>query len=356
MPKKTRTDWRFVVVATLVVTCLLTLQLMGVEGAPSLHVMHRRQLITWATWIALAPGIIAAARRFPLGAGDRFAWLGRHLLFGGLFAVAAELLAPGLGRLFGVPLPGVWQAATPIGAVSTIAGDLLRYGLIAVSYQAIAYHRAVRERDQVAVRLRAELAEAKLANLEGRLHPHFLFNTLNAIAALVRQDPRAAEAMVEQLSDLLRASLQAHPLRETSLEEELRLTEQYLAIEQARYQTRLRATVDASDAARTGSVPQLILQPLVENAVRHGIAPRESGGAVTITASVRNATLVMTVEDDGVGLGNAPREQAGSGLGLRSVKARLAQLYGAEQSLDIDRLEPRGTRIRITMPYRAASA
>jgi signal transduction histidine kinase len=345
-----------VVAATLVVTCLLTLQLMGRSGAPAFHLLHNRQLITWAVWAALAPAIIAGARRFPFGEGDRLAWLGRHLVLGVLVSAASQLIAPALGSLFGVPVPAVWDGAAPAGVIATLSGDLLKYGLIAVSYQAIAYQGAVREREAVTARLRVELAEAKLANLEGKLHPHFLFNTLNAIAALVRRDPRAAETMVEQLSELLRASFQANPLREVPLEEELRLTEQYLAIEQARYQDRLRSTIEATSEARQAGVPQLILQPLVENAVRHGIAPRVAGGAVRVTASVDGGALVMTVEDDGVGLGNAPREQAGTGLGLSSVRSRLAQLYGTSQSFAVDRGASAGTRITITMPFRPAPA
>jgi LytS/YehU family sensor histidine kinase len=118
----------------------------------------------------------------------------------------------------------------------------------------------------------------------------------------------------------------------------------------------LHATLEASGAARRGQVPQLILQPLVENAVRHGIGPRESGGSLTVTAAVEHENLVMTVEDDGVGIGNAPAEQAGSGLGLSSVKSRLAHLYGARQRFEVSARSPTGTRVTITMPYRQALA
>jgi hypothetical protein len=346
-----RIDWRFAVAATLALTCLFTIQSMGLDGGPPFGLVHRRQLVSWGIWLALTPAIIAIARRRPLGLAGRGAWLGRQIILGLGVAAVATIGGTALRIWFGLADRAAALSAGVL--VPSLAGDLLRYALVALTYQAFAYHRAVRERDAVTAQLRVDLAEAKLASLEGRLHPHFLFNTLNSIAALVREDPRAAETMVEQLSELLRASLKAHPLREVPLDEELRLTEQYLAIQSVRFQDRLRATVSATGAARRGQVPQLILQPLVENAVRHGIAPRESGGSLTVTAAVENDRLVVTVEDDGVGVGHAPADQAGSGLGLSSVKARLEHLYGAG-GFAVRPREPSGTTITLTMPYRVA--
>jgi signal transduction histidine kinase len=346
-----RIDWRFAVGATLALTCLFTIQSMGLDGGPPFGIVHHRQMISWGIWLGLTPAIIAVARRRPLGATGRGAWLGRQVLIGLGFAGVAT--AASITFRIGFGLADRAPALSAGSIIPSLAGDLLRYALVALAYQAFAYHRAVRERDAIAARLRVDLAEAKLASLEGRLHPHFLFNTLNSIAALVRDDPRAAETMVEQLSELLRASLKAHPLREVPLDEELRLTEQYLAIQSVRFQDRLHTTVTATSAARRGQVPQLILQPLVENAVRHGIAPRESGGSLTVTAAVQNDQLIVTVEDDGVGIGNAPADQAGSGLGLSSVKARLEHLYGAGGFVVAPR-RPTGTTITLTMPYRVA--
>ena len=351
-----RVDWRFAALATLILTCLFTIQSMGTGGAPAFAMLHRRQTITWGIWLALTPAIIATSRRFPFGEGSRARWLWRHVALGGAFAAASAAIATAIRALLGTPVADALGPATPIALASNFAGDLLRYSLIAVSFQAYAYHRAVRDREALAARLRADLAEARLANLEGRLHPHFLFNTLNTIATLVREDPRAAETMVEQLSDLLRASLRSHPLREVPLDEELLLTEQYLAIQGVRYQQRLRSTLEATSAARLAHVPQLILQPLVENAVRHGIAPREAGGSLTVRAVVEHEMLVMTVEDDGVGIGNVPAGQGGSGLGLNAVRARLAHLYGARQRFEIGPRSPLGTRVTITMPYRPSLA
>ncbi len=339
-------------VATLLVTCLLTLVSMGAPGAPRFAILHDRQTITWLTWLLLAPGIIVAGRRFPFGATTPMRWLGGHVAIGVAFSLLSGGLAAVVRVLMGHRDDGV--AAAPL--ISTVAGGLLVYGLVTVGYQAIAAHRVARDREALAERLRADLAEARLTTLEGQLHPHFLFNALNSIAALVRVDPPQAETMLEQLSELLRATLRTNPMREVSLDEALHLTEQYLAIEQVRFQDRLRTTVEATGAARQGRVPQLILQPLVENAVRHGIAPLEAGGSVKVTARVDQDTLVMTVEDDGVGFGNSPPERAGSGLGLKSVRSLLAHLYGADQRFEVGPRTPTGTTVTIAMPYRPVVA
>jgi two-component system, LytTR family, sensor kinase len=350
-----RVGWLFIVVATLLVTCLFTLATMGGPGAPPFAVLHDRQTMKWIAWLVLTPGVIAAARRVPFGEGSPLGWLGRHLLIGAVFAGASYAVAAGLQALMTavMTMPASRAGLPPV--VPSLAAGLLIYGLIAVSYQAVAYQRAAREREALAVRLRADLAEARLAGLEGKLHPHFLFNALNSIAALVRIDPRQAETMLEQLSELLRAALRTGPTDEVALEEALRLVEQYLAIEQVRYQDRLRASIEASGEARRAKVPPLLLQPLVENAVRHGIAPREAGGAVRVTASVEEGTLVMTVEDDGVGIATKS-SQAGGGLGLRSVRALLAHLYGSKQRFEVGPRSPCGTLVTIALPYRPAVA
>ncbi|MEP6836014.1 MAG: histidine kinase [Gemmatimonas sp.] len=352
MPSTSRIDWRFAVIATLAVTCLFTLQSMGGENS-HFGMLHRREMMTWGLWVLLSPAIIFAARFNQFGERSVWSWFGRHLALAALFA----LLSGALGAVLRVALATYLDDPHTLSTAdiaANFAGDILRYSLISVAYQTFAYHRATRERAAMEARLRAELAESKLANLESGLHPHFLFNTLNSIATLVRKDPQAAETMVEQLSELLRASLKLHPLREVSLEEELTLIEQYLAIQSVRYQERLRCSIDASAAARAVNVPQLLLQPLVENAIRHGTGSRESGGAIAISAMLSGDTLTMVIQDDGVGFGNAPSSSSGTGLGLRSVESRLEHLYGAHQSFDIRKIAPTGTRVTITIANRAA--
>jgi sensor histidine kinase YesM len=314
-----------------------------------------RAAAAWTIWLLLLPFIIRAGRTNPLGAESRSRWVWKHLSLATVFAVVYSIFFAEFRTILGIPAQESFLNAIVTILVGNFASDVLRYSLISVAYQAWAYHRAVRERDAQAAKLRIDLAEAKLAVLEGRLRPHFLFNTLNAIAALIREDPSAAEAMVGQLSDLLRASLKADPLREATLGDELSLAEQYLAIEHARFQSRLEATLYATEAARSAYVPHLILQPLVENAVRHGISPRESGGCIWVRADQIGDRLVITIEDDGVGIGNSPPDLAGNGVGLGSVKSRLTHLYGADQKLDVEARRPSGTRVRIEIPFRTES-
>lgn len=245
MIARPRLDWRFAIVATLILTCLVTLASFGRPGAPPFSALHDAQTTTWLTWLVLSPAIIAAARRFPFGEGTPMRWLGRHFVIGVAFSVTSMLLAEIVRALMGAGVGG-HDFAIGVPLVSALATELLLYALIAVSYQALAYHRVARGREEVAERLRADLAESRLANLEGKLHPHFLFNALNSIAALMREDPRQAETMLEQVSELLHATLQSNPMHQVSLDDALHLTEQYLAIERVRFQHRLRATVSGS--------------------------------------------------------------------------------------------------------------
>ena len=160
--------------------------------------------------------------------------------------------------------------------------------------------------------------------------------------------------MIGELSDLLRASLSAEPSREIRLDEELAFTQKYLDLERVRFQDRLRVSIDASAEARCALVPHLLLQPLVENAVRHGIAPLEAGGSIAVAAGRQNGTLHVTVRDDGVGI-TATTNAEGRGIGLRGVRAKLLHLYGSGHRLDFTPVTPHGTVVDIEIPYRTAA-
>lgn len=357
-PKPPRVDWRLAVTCAVVLTVVFSIQQWATGGTRNLPMSFstafERQGVIWLSWLILTPLVIAVARRYPVFEAPRKRWLVWQILFATVFAVTHSLLVSIIRHALGVALvDNVIEGALNL-IISQPGRNFLTYAFIATAYHALAYHRAVRERDLRAARLEVDLAEAKLSSLESRLRPHFLFNTLNAIVALVRENPTGAEMMIGQLSDLLRASLKADPTREIPLDEEMRLAEQYLAIEQVRFQDRLHVSLEATDAAKRAYVPQLILQPLVENAVRHGIAPRESGGSVWVRAEQPNGRLRIVVEDDGIGMGNAPSPQAGNGLGLGGVKSRLAHLYGAEQTVSVSPRIPTGTRVVIELPYHDA--
>ena len=209
-----------------------------------------------------------------------------------------------------------------------------------------------RERDNAVLQatLQAELASARLQTLRLQLNPHFLFNALNSIASLVHSDTAKADTAIAALSSFLRASLAATRGEETTLEDELRLVDAYLEIESFRFEW-LTVDLDVPDALRSACVPAFVLQLLVENAIRHGLAPRRTPGRVLIAARLDGDRLELCVSDDGVGFG-APSGDSSLGIGLQNVRARLAQLHGADGTLTLGPSIPQGTVATIRIPYR----
>ena len=231
-----------------------------------------------------------------------------------------------------------------------VAGAVATYATHSHERFVLRYSRASHEGE----RLEARLAEARLQSLKLQLHPHFLFNTLNTITALITVDPRAAERMVSGLSDLLRLSLRNVGEQEVPLARELEILEHYLQIQQIRFRDRLRVSLDIEPAARSALVPNLLLQPLVENAIRHGIAPRAAPGHIRIQAAVRDATLELDVVDDGVG-DRSPGVRV-EGVGLGNTRVRLRSLYGARHRFEAGGGDGGGFAVRIAIPFRSGSA
>jgi signal transduction histidine kinase len=209
-----------------------------------------------------------------------------------------------------------------------------------------------RERDNAVLQatLQSELASARLQTLRLQLNPHFLFNALNSIASLVPSDAAKADTAIAALSSFLRASLSGTRGEETTLENELRLVDAYLEIEVLRFEW-LTVDLDVPDALRSACVPAFVLQLLVENAIRHGLAPRRTPGRVHIAARVSSERLTLSVSDDGVGF-SAGSGDSSLGIGLQNVRARLAQLHGADGKLTIEPAKPQGTVATIHIPYR----
>ena len=216
---------------------------------------------------------------------------------------------------------------------------------------AIRYFVEARERELQVARLSEQLSGARFAALQAQLNPHFLFNTLNTIAVLVRDGDRTgAVRIVEQLSDVLRRTLSRHRTNEVTLAEELDLVRQYLAIEQARFSDRLRPTFDIDDAVRSAAVPSFAVQHLVENAIRHGIARHSDAGYVGVTARRDHDTLEISVVDDGGGIDASAAELRGHGI--ENTRERLRALYGDRASLTVARAAAGGTVATLRVPYR----
>jgi len=216
--------------------------------------------------------------------------------------------------------------------------DLAVYWIIVGGMLASSYYVKYHDRE-------AQLARAELYALKAQLRPHFLFNTLNAISSLIRDEPLKAETMLSRLGDLLRITLRDHRADEVPLADELAFVDGYLEIEQARFGERLRVTRHIDPAALDALVPHLVLQPLVENAVRHGVGPRLAGGTVELRAERRGGTLALEVRDDGVGAA-----AFAEGVGLANTRARLAHLYGAEHRFAVTTSAGTGFSVAIEIP------
>lgn len=242
----------------------------------------------------------------------------------------------------------------PFGsAIMRINFSAAVYVIIACVAQAAASSRRAKERETQALALAAGLTRAKLDALRLQLQPHFLFNTLNALSALVHRDPRAADELIADLSELLRLSLESSA-NEVPLRRELEILDRYLAIEQTRLGDRLRVTREIDPAVLEELVPTFILQPLAENAVRHGIEPRLEPGHVTITARAAGEMLELIVADNGVGL----RPSAGTrrGIGLTNAEERLRTLHGDRARLELRAPETGGVAVVLTLPRHSSAA
>ena len=244
-----------------------------------------------------------------------------------------------------------WPSGRPAIRALLVSGPLYLFLLIAAAALGLLVVYMQRERDN-AVRqatLQAELASARLQTLRLQLNPHFLFNALNSIASLVRSDTAKADTAIAALSSFLRASLAVTRGEETTLENELRLVDAYLEIELLRFEW-LTVDLDVPDALRSACVPAFVLQLLVENAIRHGLAPRRAPGRLALAARRDGDRLELSVCDDGVGFGAQP-DASSLGIGLQNVRARLAQLHGPDGMLMLGPATPHGTVATIRIPY-----
>ena len=257
----------------------------------------------------------------------------------------APLASAMLGRRITVDNAFELFSGTVYHALALLAWSVLYFG--------IKHHEGRQVERERALRAEAHLHQAQLRALRYQLNPHFLFNTLNAISTLVVEG-RTDEAteMIARLSDFLRLTLAGEGVPEIPLAEELDFVERYLEIEQVRFGERLHVRVGAAPGLASHPVPALILQPLVENAIKHGVAPREAGGRIAVTARRAGSALVLTVEDDGPGLGDAAPTSAG-GIGLTNTRDRLRQRYGEGASLSLDATGDGGLRATISIPLAA---
>ena len=253
-------------------------------------------------------------------------------------------------------LVGWYEQLPPLPELlwTSVLNNLLMSWMIIGVAHAIIYAERERRRQQHAQELETQLANARLHALSSQLNPHFLFNTLNSIAEMVHRDAEVADRMLMALAALLRHSLDSGQAREVTLGEELELLEHYVSIEQMRLGPRLHFDCDVASDALGARVPHLLLQPLVENAIRHAIAPRIAPGSISVRARRAGGRLLMEVEDDGDA--QADPATKGAGIGLSTTRARLQGLYGPDHSFDVSRRPEGGTLARVDVPFRPSGA
>ena len=309
-------------------------------------------LVRWLPWAFFTPIIVFFIKRFPV---RKKKWLGPVLFHLGLSMIFTFIQAGIYNSFIGLfkGLIPVWNLRILTGLVySFIHFNVIAYGIVISIYYLFEYYRKFRERELRASRLETRLAQSQLEVLKMQLQPHFLFNTLHAISALIQKDTEAADKMISRLSDLLRFSLDNSGLQEVTLKEELELLKIYLDIEKTRFEDRLGVKYDIAEETLSAVVPNLILQPLVENAVRHGISPNVKGGMIKISSRRENDSLVVKVYDNGVGLKTNELVELKKGFGLANTIERLNQLYGDAGNFDLQNADGGGAVGTFKIPFR----
>src|SRR4051794_24089534 len=269
------------------------------------------ELIFSYLWLALTPVAIWLSKSFRIEGGQRFKSLSVHFVACVVLLLIDVLLFTIISIPFGwyANLNPFWNRYFLLILNFTPSNVMFYWGIVVIEH-ALDYYRKLQERELRASQLEAQLAQSQLQVLKMQLHPHFLFNTLNAISALIRESPDEADEMVSRLGDLLRMTLETAGVQEVPFKKELEFLKHYLNIEQTRFQDRLKVVMVIEPETLDGLVPSLILQPLVENSVRHGVAPRPEGGCIKIKAWRDDSLLRLEVEDDGPGLsGDAPPKE-----------------------------------------------
>ena len=312
----------------------------------------RGTLLQTLPWIPVTLAVIALTVRYPLARGRWRAHAVVHVLAAPVLAFAANILV----------VLGFWAMQGRFGGFATLVREgaiwatlrfhvaLLIYAAILAITQGALYYRRTRARELHLARLEGQLARARLQALNAQIRPHFLFNTLHTIGQLWRSGRSDdADAVLDHLGSLFHKVQASTSRLEVPLGEELDLVREYLAIEATRFRDRLHTTVLASPEALDCMVPPLILQPLVENAVRHGISAVSTAGAVAVDARTDDGRLLLTVSDDGPGIAASPRSP-GTGTGLRNTAERLAQLYGERGRIVVGGEPGGGTVVTVEIP------
>jgi two-component system LytT family sensor kinase len=342
----------------LFVAAMSTAQVVFLAQTPGQRVDLRRAMVWqnayFIAWIPFTIGVWHLTRGWlPERFGGWLRLLMAHVPLAAAVALAHTVVVALLSHAFANRNLSIWESFV-MQVRGQLNAQLLIYTAIAGTGAAMTLYERYQDRQVAAARLPAELAAARLQALRGHLQPHFLFNSLHSIAALARAgDTAGVVRLTAGLSDLLRYLLDAGD-RHASLREELQIVERYLEIQRTRFTDRLEVTVDVAPDVADARVPLLIVQPLVENAVRHGLSPRVREGSLIVRAVRDNGRTRIDVEDTGVGLPPGWTLHGATGTGLRNLASRLEAEFGGAAALDVRPREGGGVRATVTLPYAAS--
>jgi hypothetical protein len=310
----------------------------------------------WLICAGLTPAVFQIGRRLPMERAS-FRWrIWIHFLAALMFCAAWAGAGSILRRVLFGSSAGAFTPASTVGwFLTTLPFGVAVYFAVLGLEHAVRYFGEARARETQAARLGAQLSEARLSALRMQLHPHFLFNCLNALSVLLRDhETRTALTIVDELGEMLREVLHSGAANEITLRQEIAFVQRYLTIEQLRFSDRLRPILEIDDDLLDAAVPSFILQPLVENAIRHGIAKRVGAGDLRIQASRVNGDLVLSVRDDGPGLNDhsGPGALKPGGVGLANIRERLATLYGNRGRVELTAPDSGGALVVVRFPFR----
>ncbi|MEO8199903.1 MAG: histidine kinase [Gemmatimonadota bacterium] len=309
----------------------------------------------WEVWALLSPLVFWLARRVPLRSPARLRPILAHFLFSVLVGVFHSLIHATFGWLFGLRPSQYFSRYFESTFLDWLPISILMYWAVVAVAMGFDYYQRFRDEQLHAATLAHQLTEARLEALTIQLHPHFLFNTLNAAVALVRtHDNTGAANVLTQLGDILRHLLRGNFVPQVPLRDELAFLERYLEIERVRFSNRLTYSVHVPEGLLDLPVPNLILQPLVENAIRHGLGSHDNAGNVEVAATADDKSLVLIVRDDGPGLPAGWTLAESGGVGLGNVRSRLTVLYGAAASVHLEPRTPHGVEAIVTLPRQSA--
>jgi hypothetical protein len=354
-----RTPWRWIAAIWLSIGLFDATQTVLVMHAEGMHHYWVRlfimQVVQWLPWAFATPFVLRLGRRYPPLQLRRLSVWSRHfavcITIGLAYALETAALKKWMNPYADVPGPGPFLQIFSATFYSGLLATLILYTtILLVSYLLDSRERLARQQTETA-RLNEQLVKAQLSALRRQIEPHFLYNTLNAVAGLVREKRNDdAVRMIVELSDFMRRVLDDSNLQQVPLRDELEFARKYLEIQKVRFVDRLQCTVDVPSELLPAQVPTLILQPIVENAIKHGISKRAQGGAIRIMASRSNGRLTLSVYNDGPGL--PANGVVHSGIGIANMKTRLQSLYGEAFDLDMRNHVPSGVEVSLSVPFK----